>query len=282
MAEQMTGTNFEQKRQNRTLAVVIAFFICWAPFHVQRLIAIYGTSSEDHISSNSKLAEFLYLLSTYISGVFYYVSTTINPILYNIMSNKFRVAFMETLSRSCGIAGLTIFKEPRSYSSLSRSQQRPIATGSRIATTAGTGTAHESSNCSGNLAQHDDSPKQSPLIEHVDVVDSTLSNEEKNARGDEKDIDHKSGAEVVSKEEARSKGSRKPRGQPKKYAAVTISSNGGEQPGKKWWRLLKWFPGFKSLKFAGRGAYTGPERAQVRREEISMTMWNETNEQHPV
>ena len=76
------------------VAVVIAFFICWAPFHVQRLIAIYGTNAEDHISSNSKLAEFLYLLFTYISGVLYYVSTSINPILYNIMSNKFRVAFM--------------------------------------------------------------------------------------------------------------------------------------------------------------------------------------------
>ncbi|CAD1469313.1 unnamed protein product, partial [Heterotrigona itama] len=176
----------------------------------------------------------------------------------------------ETLSRSCGIAGLTIFKEPRSYSSLSRSQQRPIATGSRIAATAGTGIVHESSDCSGNSA-HDDTPKQSTsLIEHLNV-DSTRVNEEKN-------VGEKSGTEVVSKEDARSKGSRKP----KRYAAVTISSNGGEQPGKKWWRLLKWFPGFKSLKLAGRGTYAVTERAQVRREEISMAMWNETDEQHSV
>lgn len=77
-----------------TVAVVIAFFICWAPFHVQRLIAIYGTNKEDHITSNGPWMEFLYLLMTYVSGVFYYVSTTINPILYNIMSNKFRMAFM--------------------------------------------------------------------------------------------------------------------------------------------------------------------------------------------
>lgn len=191
------------------------------------------------------------------------------------------------MSRSCRIAGLTIFKEPRSYSSLSRSQQRPIATGSRIAaTTAGTGIVHESSDCSGNSAQRDDSPKQSTsLIEHLNVVDSTRGKEEEeDAKGDEKNVDQKSGsAEVVSKEEVRSgKGSRKSRRQPERYAAVTITSNGGEQPGKKWWRLLKWFPGFKSLKLAGRGRYTVPERAQVRREEISMTMWNETNGQHPV
>lgn len=76
------------------VAVVVAFFICWAPFHVQRLIAIYGTNSEDHFTSYSRWIESLYLLMTYVSGVLYYVSTTINPILYNIMSNKFRVAFM--------------------------------------------------------------------------------------------------------------------------------------------------------------------------------------------
>lgn len=76
------------------VAVVIAFFVCWAPFHVQRLIAIYGTNKEDHITSNGPWMMFLYLLMTYVSGVLYYVSTTINPILYNIMSNKFRMAFM--------------------------------------------------------------------------------------------------------------------------------------------------------------------------------------------
>jgi len=30
---------------------------------------------------------------TYISGVLYYLSTCINPLLYNIMSHKFREAF---------------------------------------------------------------------------------------------------------------------------------------------------------------------------------------------
>lgn len=30
---------------------------------------------------------------TYFSGVLYYLSTCINPLLYNLMSNKFREAF---------------------------------------------------------------------------------------------------------------------------------------------------------------------------------------------
>ncbi|KAK5649565.1 hypothetical protein RI129_000594 [Pyrocoelia pectoralis] len=73
------------------VAVVVAFFICWAPFHAQRLLAIYGQSS-----SSDMVATFTAL--TYISGVLYYLSTTINPLLYHIMSHKFRLAFKETFT----------------------------------------------------------------------------------------------------------------------------------------------------------------------------------------
>lgn len=63
-----------------SVAVVVAFFFCWAPFHAQRLVAFYGQNQ-------------LYAIATYVSGVLYYLSTCINPLLYNIMSNKFREAF---------------------------------------------------------------------------------------------------------------------------------------------------------------------------------------------
>ncbi|KAG7204445.1 hypothetical protein KM043_004881 [Ampulex compressa] len=159
------------------VAVVIAFFTCWAPFHVQRLVAIYGTNTEDHITSNSKWMEFLYLLMTYISGVLYYVSTTINPILYNIMSNKFRVAFMETLSRSCRVPGLAARTEQRSYSSLSRSQQKTTgAYGSRVLGTAGTGVAHESTECSGNSGKEERKAfreLEEPLENRVEIDEAT-------------------------------------------------------------------------------------------------------------
>ncbi|XP_076761402.1 pyrokinin-1 receptor [Xylocopa sonorina] len=262
------------------VAVVIAFFICWAPFHVQRLIAIYGTDSEDHMSSNSKWIEFIYLLMTYISGVLYYVSTTINPILYNIMSNKFRVAFMETLSRSWRIPGLTIRNEQRSYSSLSRSQQRQIG-GSRTAGTVGTAVAHESTDCSGNSGQG--SPKRAALLgEQPREVDSTRnivkekSNEDigrlqtiPNEAKDKQDVNLN-----ICKDS-----------KPARYATVKLSNV--DESGKKWWRLLKWFPGLKSFKLTGRSTYTVPEShvvngQELKREEISMTIWDETNEQRPV
>ncbi|KAF8782067.1 Pyrokinin-1 receptor like protein [Argiope bruennichi] len=77
------------------VAVVIAFFICWAPFHAQRLMAVYITEPTE-----SDFIIYSYL--TNISGVCYYVSATINPILYSILSLKFRHAFRDTLSRCLG------------------------------------------------------------------------------------------------------------------------------------------------------------------------------------
>ncbi|CAD0217598.1 unnamed protein product [Spodoptera littoralis] len=73
-------------------AVVVAFFVCWAPFHFQRLFFIYGTSSRHYHTIN----EYLF----YVAGAFYYISATVNPILYNVMSHRYRIAFSETLC--CG------------------------------------------------------------------------------------------------------------------------------------------------------------------------------------
>ena len=70
------------------MAVVVAFFICWAPFHAQRLYAIYGLHQQTPVVMLK-----IYEIMTYISGILYYVSTTINPILYHTMSLKFRDAF---------------------------------------------------------------------------------------------------------------------------------------------------------------------------------------------
>ena len=79
-----------------SVAVVVAFLICWAPFHMQRLMAFYVPSTD--IDSTPALAILRGLLY-YVSGVLYYVSSVINPILYNIMSLKFRQAFRNTVFR---------------------------------------------------------------------------------------------------------------------------------------------------------------------------------------
>lgn len=77
------------------VAVVLAFFVCWAPFHAQRLMAT-------HVKSPTAAEEMIFAILTHISGITYYVSATINPILYSIMSLKFRQAFKDTLGHCCG------------------------------------------------------------------------------------------------------------------------------------------------------------------------------------
>ncbi|XP_033166106.1 pyrokinin-1 receptor isoform X2 [Drosophila mauritiana] len=76
------------------VAVVVCFFLCWAPFHAQRLIAIYAPARGAKLRDQH---EFVYTVMTYVSGVLYYLSTCINPLLYNIMSHKFREAFKAVL-----------------------------------------------------------------------------------------------------------------------------------------------------------------------------------------
>ncbi|CAB3232742.1 unnamed protein product [Arctia plantaginis] len=88
------GVGYEYKRAELSpdAAVVVAFFVCWAPFHFQRLFFIYGTSSPHYHIIN----EYLF----HVAGAFYYISATVNPILYNVMSHRYRIAFTETLC--CG------------------------------------------------------------------------------------------------------------------------------------------------------------------------------------
>ncbi|XP_045533269.1 pyrokinin-1 receptor-like isoform X2 [Pieris brassicae] len=112
-----------QRRVIRMLvAVALSFFLCWAPFHVQRILAIYGKNLE-HPSATFYM---VYIVLTYLSGVLYFLSTAINPILYNIMSNKFRNAFKLTMAVWCSRSDVP--RLGRTYSALLASRQRAATT----------------------------------------------------------------------------------------------------------------------------------------------------------
>ncbi|UXI18284.1 26S proteasome non-ATPase regulatory subunit 8-like [Sarcoptes scabiei] len=68
------GNSLAQRRAviKMLTAVVVAFFVCFAPFHAQRLMAIY-------VKNPSNYETLAFILLTYISGVTYYLSATINP-----------------------------------------------------------------------------------------------------------------------------------------------------------------------------------------------------------
>ncbi|XP_028128599.2 pyrokinin-1 receptor-like isoform X2 [Diabrotica virgifera virgifera] len=103
------------------VAVVVTFFICWAPFHIQRLYAIYNTTIPTKETRDMYMQ--IYGIITYISGTLFYTSATINPILYNIMSAKFRDAFKETFA-SCCFRSSHKLKLKRSMSVVSKSLTR--------------------------------------------------------------------------------------------------------------------------------------------------------------
>lgn len=150
---------------------------------------------------------------------------------------------------------------------MSRSQQRVIG-GSRNVGTAGTGIVHESTDCSGNSGHEDNSKQFTSLVNQLKI--DTIQNNINKKNEDIGRLDILSN-EVRQKNDVRLKNSRK-------YTTVNV-----DESRKKWWRLLKWFPGLKSLKFSRRNTYTIPKNQILKRpEEISMTLWNETNQQRPV
>ncbi|KHJ80144.1 hypothetical protein OESDEN_20187 [Oesophagostomum dentatum] len=76
------------------ISVVVAFFLCWLPFHIQRLLSLYINYHEGNVSP---AVETLSSLVYYISGCCYYSNSATNPILYNVFSGKYRKAFFTTI-----------------------------------------------------------------------------------------------------------------------------------------------------------------------------------------
>ncbi|CAG5076033.1 Similar to Trhr: Thyrotropin-releasing hormone receptor (Mus musculus) [Cotesia congregata] len=91
--------------------VVISFFICLLPFRAFTLWVIVSP-----LTAIINLGVDGYFILLYISRVMLYLNSAINPILYNLMSTKFREGFL----RLCG---------------LSRKQSKDIPTSGRTGTT---------------------------------------------------------------------------------------------------------------------------------------------------
>lgn len=71
--------------------VVFAFILCWLPFHVGRYL--FSKSFEPGSLEIAQISQYCNL----VSFVLFYLSAAINPILYNIMSKKYRVAVFRLL-----------------------------------------------------------------------------------------------------------------------------------------------------------------------------------------
>uniref|UniRef100_UPI0037E81DB5 neurotensin receptor type 1 n=1 Tax=Semicossyphus pulcher TaxID=241346 RepID=UPI0037E81DB5 len=75
-------------------AVVIAFVVCWLPYHTRRLMFCYITDWSHDLYD---FYHYFYMLT----NVLFYVSSAINPILYNLVSANYRQIFFATLRYPC-------------------------------------------------------------------------------------------------------------------------------------------------------------------------------------
>ncbi|XP_063856697.1 neuromedin-U receptor 2-like isoform X1 [Scylla paramamosain] len=77
------------------VAVVVAFFLCWAPFHAQRLMFGIVTSKDQWTDTLLSVHTQLFCFT----GACYYLNSAVNPLLYSVMSVRFRNALRRSL---CG------------------------------------------------------------------------------------------------------------------------------------------------------------------------------------
>ncbi|KAL4647724.1 growth hormone secretagogue receptor type 1-like [Arapaima gigas] len=87
------GRERSHRQTVKVLAVVVlAFAICWLPFHIGRNLFTHVDNY-----SGAKLSQDFNVASM----VLFYLSASINPILYNVMSRKYRVAAWQLFHRCC-------------------------------------------------------------------------------------------------------------------------------------------------------------------------------------
>ncbi|XP_061454845.1 growth hormone secretagogue receptor type 1-like [Rhineura floridana] len=70
--------------------VVLAFVLCWLPLHVGRILFVQGSTDLYDISQYFNL----------VSMLLFYFGAFVNPILYNVMSQKYRKAMCKFLNYS--------------------------------------------------------------------------------------------------------------------------------------------------------------------------------------
>lgn len=68
--------------------MVAVFGVCWAPFHIERLLWSSITQWTDSMHA-------VYQYVHIVSGVFFYLSSAVNPVIYSLLSTRFRECFRE-------------------------------------------------------------------------------------------------------------------------------------------------------------------------------------------
>ncbi|XP_062873409.1 C3a anaphylatoxin chemotactic receptor-like [Trichomycterus rosablanca] len=71
------------------LTVILAFFLCWLPFHIQQLSLVLGKWNEDKAKALASATPFTVILA--------YLNSCLNPILYMFMCDQFKTKLRQSL-----------------------------------------------------------------------------------------------------------------------------------------------------------------------------------------
>ncbi|UJR22374.1 hypothetical protein I4U23_025436 [Adineta vaga] len=127
---------FEQKRLNTVIIclVTVAFFACQFPVRIIQLIDMYR-----HVRNVEVMPQLAWIWIWKLSKLLFFLNFTANPIIYNILSTKFRrscrrylqinrsLSFATNSSRKTSITSflyLSLYKNRRRQSSLQNTQQQ--------------------------------------------------------------------------------------------------------------------------------------------------------------
>ncbi|OWK12001.1 NMUR2 [Cervus elaphus hippelaphus] len=80
--------------ETELVVLVLVFAICWAPFHIDRLFFSFVEEWTEPLAA-------VFNLIHVVSGVFFYLSSAVNPIIYNLLSLRFQAAFRTVIPPSC-------------------------------------------------------------------------------------------------------------------------------------------------------------------------------------
>uniref|UniRef100_A0A3B5LCD0 G-protein coupled receptors family 1 profile domain-containing protein n=1 Tax=Xiphophorus couchianus TaxID=32473 RepID=A0A3B5LCD0_9TELE len=98
--------SLSRSHRQRLSVLVVVFSLCWAPFHVDRLMWSY-------IDPSSARHQAIFESVHIVSGACFYLSSAVNPVLYNLMSTRFRERFGHITCRARGCPARAHFKKSR-------------------------------------------------------------------------------------------------------------------------------------------------------------------------
>lgn len=98
LCSRITQITFRSKRKSTVLiaSVVVAFAICWTPYHLGNILSIVILATEDSFKEAAEKLENVRSTAAFIAGAMVFISSTVNPVLYLFAARPFRSSLRDT------------------------------------------------------------------------------------------------------------------------------------------------------------------------------------------